>query len=52
MIVVLTDGIILESRIDAGEIVEHVTERVMGRVTAAPIIGYDGREVLPKNHLD
>ena len=46
-----TDGIILESRIDAGEIVEHVTERVMGRVTAHAVTGYDGREVLPKNHL-
>ncbi|MBG08040.1 MAG: DNA-directed RNA polymerase subunit beta' [Halobacteriovoraceae bacterium] len=46
-----TDGIILESRIDAGEIVEHVTERVMGRVTAHVVLGYDGREVLPKNHL-
>jgi DNA-directed RNA polymerase subunit beta' len=46
-----TDGIILESRIDAGEIVEHVTERVMGRTTAQSVTGYDGGEVLPKNHL-
>ncbi len=46
-----SDGIVLESRIDAGEVVEHVFERAMGRVTAAPIVGMNGQEVLPKNHL-
>jgi DNA-directed RNA polymerase subunit beta' len=46
-----TDGIILESRIDAGEIVEHITERVMGRVTAQPILDHNGEEVFPRNHL-
>ena len=46
-----TDGIILESRIDAGEIVEHITERVMGRVTAQPILNHEGEEVFPRNHL-
>lgn len=46
-----TDGIILNSRIEAGEVVEHVTERVMGRVTCGPILNADGEEVLPSTHL-
>jgi DNA-directed RNA polymerase subunit beta' len=46
-----TDGIILNSRIEAGEIVEDVTERVMGRVTAGPILNADGEEVLPSGYV-
>lgn len=46
-----TDGIILQSRIEAGEIVEHVAKRAMGRVTAAPVLSSEGEEILPKNHL-
>ena len=46
-----TDGIILNSRIEAGEIVEDVTERVMGRVTAGPILDADGGEVLPSSYM-
>jgi DNA-directed RNA polymerase subunit beta' len=46
-----TDGIILESRIDAGEIVEHITERVMGRVTAQAILDQNGEVVFPRGHL-
>jgi DNA-directed RNA polymerase subunit beta' len=46
-----TDGIILNSRIEAGEIVEDVTERVMGRVTAGPILNADGEEVLPSSYM-
>jgi len=46
-----TDGIILNSRIEAGEIVEDVTERVMGRTTAGPILNANGEEVLPSSYV-
>ncbi len=45
------DGITLNSRIESGEIVEHVSERAMGRVTASPVIGGEGEEVFPRNYL-
>jgi DNA-directed RNA polymerase subunit beta' len=45
------DGIILQSRIDAGEIIDHITDRVMGRVTAHPVLGNTGEEVFPRNHM-
>lgn len=46
-----TDGITLTSRIEAGEVVEHVADRAMGRVTAQAILGADGTELYPRNHL-
>jgi DNA-directed RNA polymerase subunit beta' len=46
-----TDGILLTSRVEAGEVVEHVSERVMGRVTAQAVIGINGEEVFPANYL-
>ena len=46
-----TDGIILESRIEAGEIVEHVSDRAMGRVTASPVMDINGEELLPSHHM-
>ncbi len=46
-----TDGITLTSRIEAGEVVEHVAERAMGRVTAQAILGASGDELYPRNHL-
>ena len=46
-----TDGITLTSRIEAGEVVEHVAERAMGRVTAQAILSGTGVEVLPRNHM-
>lgn len=46
-----TDGITLTSRIEAGEVVEHVAERAMGRVTAQAIVNAEGVEVLPRNHM-
>jgi DNA-directed RNA polymerase subunit beta' len=46
-----TDGIDLTSRIEAGEIIEHVSDRAMGRVTAQAIIGNDGEEIFSRNHL-
>jgi len=45
------DGIILHSRIEGGDVVEHVADRAMGRVTAAPVINAKGEEVYPKNTL-
>lgn len=46
-----TDGITLMSRIDTGEIVEHVSDRAMGRVLAAAVVGKNGEELFPRNHL-
>ncbi|MCP4913638.1 MAG: DNA-directed RNA polymerase subunit beta' [Oligoflexia bacterium] len=45
------DGIVLTSRIEAGEVVEHVAERVSGRVTATPVVNTNGEEVLPRNYM-
>ncbi|MBT3584296.1 MAG: DNA-directed RNA polymerase subunit beta' [Halobacteriovoraceae bacterium] len=45
------DGIVLNSRIEAGEVIEHVSERSMGRVTTSPIVNSDGKEIFPRNHL-
>jgi len=45
------DGIILTSRVESGEIVQSVAERAMGRVTAAPIVNTDGKEIIERNHL-
>jgi DNA-directed RNA polymerase subunit beta' len=45
------DGILLTSRVEAGEIVEHVSDRVMGRVTTSPIVAADGTELYPRNHM-
>ena len=45
------DGIILTSRLEAGEIVEDVTERAMGRVTANPIVNATGAEIIPRDHM-
>ncbi len=46
-----TDGITLTSRIEAGEVVEHVAERAMGRVTAQAIMSGSGTEVFPRNYM-
>ncbi len=46
-----TDGIVLTSIIDGGEIVEHVSERAMGRVAAQAVVDANGLEVFPRNHL-
>ncbi len=46
-----TDGITLTSRIEAGEVVEHVSKRAMGRVTFSPILSAEGEEVLPSNYM-
>jgi len=46
-----TDGVNLTSRVEAGEIVEHVSERVMGRVTVQAVVGVNGEEVFSRNYL-
>jgi DNA-directed RNA polymerase subunit beta' len=45
-----TEGIILTSRVEAGEIVEHVAERIMGRVLTEEIVK-DDKVVFERNHL-
>lgn len=45
------DGIVLTSRVDAGEIVEHVSKRVLGRVSLFDIKGKDGSVIFPRNHM-
>ncbi|OUR94028.1 DNA-directed RNA polymerase subunit beta' [Halobacteriovorax marinus] len=45
------DGIILTSTIEAGEIVEHVSERAMGRMTSSSILDGDGKEIFGRNYL-
>ena len=45
------DGIILTSRIESGEVVEHVAERAMGRVVSSPIVTGDGVTLFPEGHL-
>ena len=46
-----TDGIFLTSRVEAGEIVEHLSSRVMGRVATQAVTSPDGREIFLRNHL-
>ena len=46
-----TDGILLTSRVESGEIAEHVGERAMGRVTAQPITDVDGNEIFPRDYM-
>ena len=45
------DGIVLTSRVEAGEIVEHVAQRVLGRVSLEEIKNLEGEVVFEKNHL-
>ncbi|MGB0452309.1 MAG: DNA-directed RNA polymerase subunit beta' [Bacteriovoracaceae bacterium] len=45
------DGVILTSRIEAGEVVEDVIERAMGRVLSTPIVDDTGAEIFPRNYL-
>ena len=45
------DGVIITSRIEAGEVVEDVSVRSMGRVTATPITNSTGEEILPASYM-
>ena len=46
-----TDGIILTSRIESGEVVEHVAERAMGRVIVSPVMSVDGKILFESGYL-
>jgi DNA-directed RNA polymerase subunit beta' len=46
-----TDGIRLTSRVEAGEIVEHIGQRVLGRVSAQDVLGKDGNVIFKAHHL-
>jgi DNA-directed RNA polymerase subunit beta' len=46
-----TDGIILTSRVEAGEVVEALTDRIMGRVAVQEVPGLNGDVVFQKDHL-
>ena len=46
-----TDGIVLNSRIEAGEVVEHVAERAMGRVLSQAVVNAEGKEIFPRNYM-
>ena len=45
------DGLILTSRIEFGEITQHISKRVMGRVSAVDILNAEGEIIFKKNHL-
>lgn len=45
------DGIILTSRIESGEIAEHVASRVLGRVSLEDLKGKNQQVLFPRNHL-
>ncbi|MDA8791661.1 DNA-directed RNA polymerase subunit beta' [Bacteriovoracaceae bacterium] len=45
------DGIIMTSIIESGEITEHISRRVLGRVTAVPVVTDEGKELFPGSHL-
>ncbi|MBF0316173.1 MAG: DNA-directed RNA polymerase subunit beta' [Oligoflexia bacterium] len=39
------------SRVEAGEVVEHISERVMGRVVAEDVFTKDGSLLFPRNYV-
>ena len=45
------DGIVLTSRVENGEITQHVSKRVLGRVALEPVLAKDGSELFAKNHM-
>jgi len=45
------DGIVLTSRIENGEISQHVGKRVLGRIALEPVFAKDGSELFPRNHM-
>jgi DNA-directed RNA polymerase subunit beta' len=44
-------GILVTSRIENGEISEHVGERVLGRVALEPVLAKDGSTLFEKDHM-
>lgn len=46
------DGIVLTSRIENGEISQHLAKRVLGRVALEPVLAKDGQtELFSRNHM-
>ena len=47
----IENGLVLTSRIESGEITQHVSARVMGRVAAAPVMNSEGHVIFERGHL-
>jgi len=45
------EGIVLTSRVENGEISEHVSERVLGRTALEPVEASDGTTIFERNHM-
>ena len=45
------DSITVTSIIDGGEIIQALTDRILGRVIAEPILDADGKEIFPVNTM-
>ena len=45
------DGIVITSRVENGEISEHVSHRVLGRTALEPIMAKDGSVLFERNHM-
>ena len=45
------DGITLTSRIENGEISQHVSDRVLGRTALEPVLAKDGSVLFERNHM-
>ena len=42
---------VVSSIVEGGDIIQPLTERILGRVIAEPIFNLDGEEVYPIGHL-
>ncbi len=45
------DGIILNSRIESGEITQHISDRVLGRIAMEEVLGKTGDVIFKRNHM-
>jgi DNA-directed RNA polymerase subunit beta' len=45
------DGITLTSRVENGEISQHVSDRVLGRTALDPVLAKDGTTLFDRNHM-
>ncbi len=46
-----TDGVTLTSRVEGGEILEDLSDRVMGRVATSDVTDSEGHVIFKRNHL-
>ena len=46
-----SESITVTSIIDGGEIIQPLTDRILGRVIAEPILDNDGKEIFAKNTM-